>query len=167
MPCRRRASILSLMHKLLRTVAVALVLLLAVGATTAAAAQPYSGKTSGGTAIRFELAGKRLTKISTTVPTSCVETTGSSGTAAGAELFTPPGGFALGRAAKARALQPAAMNQGIRATKNYTVTTKGAAGGTISGRVAVNFSYLRPGIDIYHSYIWICNGTASFTAKPR
>jgi hypothetical protein len=153
------------MRKLL-TITTAAALLLA-GAADGAAARSYSGTTKGGDKIRFDLAGTKLSKISTAVPTSCVETSGSGQTAAGAELFQPPGSFALGRTGKARALQPAAMNQGIRVTKNYTVTTKGSAGGTISGRLAVNFSYLRPGIDIYSSYIYICTGTTSFTAKPR
>ncbi|MDW5598638.1 hypothetical protein VSS74_30030 [Conexibacter stalactiti] len=153
------------MHKLL-TISAAAALLLAASADGATATS-YSGKTKGGNTIRFELSGGKLSRINTGVPTSCVETSGSGQTAAGAELFQPPGAFALGKTVKARALQPAAMNQGIKATKNYTVTTSGKAGGTISGRLAVNFSYLRPGIDIYHSYIYVCNGTTSFTAKPR
>ncbi|EHN10044.1 hypothetical protein PAI11_31150 [Patulibacter medicamentivorans] len=143
-------------------------LLLASGATaTAAQAASYRGKTSGGSSIGFSLSGKRISRISTTVPTSCVETTGSFATTAGAELFQPPGSFTVGRTSKVKALQPAAMNQAIKATKNYTVTTRTAGRGRIGGKLAVNFSYLRPGASIYQSYVWICSGSASFTAKAR
>lgn len=153
------------MHKLL-SISAAAALLLAVAADGAAATS-YAGKTKAGTTIRFDVSGRKVSRIDTTVPTSCVETTGTGQTRAGAELFRPPGSFALGTTGKARALQPAAMNQGIRATKNYTVTTKAAGGGAISGRLAVNFSFLRPGYDIYHSTTFICNGTTSFNVRPR
>jgi hypothetical protein len=153
------------MHKLL-TISAAAALLLA-GTAQGAAAGSYSGTTKAGNAIRFQLAGKQVRAISTGVPTVCLETTGSGQSRAGVELFQPPGAFALGKTAKARALQPAAMNQGIRATKNYTVTTKPAAGGRISGRLQLSFSFLRPGFDIYHSYIYMCTGSTTFSATPR
>ncbi|WP_320671176.1 hypothetical protein [Patulibacter defluvii] len=150
-----------------RTAAVATCGLLLAMAPSSAGAASYRGKTSGGTSIQLSVSGKRVSGIKTLVPTSCVETTGSFGTAVGAELFQPPGSFTVGRTAKVKALQPAAMNSGTKATKNYTVTLKSAGKRAISGKLAVNFSYLRPGPSIYQSYVFICSGSARFTAKAR
>lgn len=145
--------------------------LLATAALTSAGAAAahgaaYSGKTRDGSRITLKVAGGKASAIRTIVPTSCVESSGSFQTVAGGELFQPPGAFALGRAGKARALQPAAMNGGIRATKNYTVVIR-QAGGKLTGTLRVNFSYLRPGVDIYHSYTFICSGSTKFSLKAR
>jgi hypothetical protein len=93
-------------------------LLLTGPATGQASAVRYSGWTDGGGAIGFTLKGKRITGINGTVPTVCLESAGSYQTRAGAELFRTPGAFLLGRTKKAKALQPAAMNRGTKATKN-------------------------------------------------
>lgn len=153
------------MTKVLTTVALAVLALASIGATGANGAA-YAGKTRDGSRIRLKVAGNKVSAIRTTVPTSCVETTGSFGTRAGAELFQPPGSFALGRAGRARALQPAAMNGGTRATKNYTVDVR-RAGAKLNGTLSVNFSFLRPGVDIYHSYVWICTGSTRFSLTAR
>lgn len=147
------------------TTTVLTVLALAVGAAGAHGAA-YAGKTRDGSSIRLKVAGGKVSAINTTVPTSCVETTGSFGTRVGAELFQPPGSFALGRAGRARALQPAAMNGGTRATKNYTVDVR-KAGAKLTGTLRVNFSFLRPGVDIYHSYIFVCTGSTKFSLAAR
>ena len=99
------------------------------------------------------------------VPAMCVETTGSGYTRAGAELFRPPGSYALGHRKKAKALQPAAMNQGIKATKNYTVKLRDAGGGAVSGKLSVNYSFLIPDLFRSMSYIYMCQGTTTFTAS--
>lgn len=153
------------MKRTLTLLAAACALLLTASATASAAT--YSGKTAGGNTIRFRLDGKRISALSTAVPTVCLETSGSGMSNAGAELFQPPGSFTLGRTGKTRALQPAAMNQGIRATKNYTVSTRAAGAGKVSGALEISFSYMRPGMDIYHSYIYVCSGKTRFTASAR
>lgn len=155
------------MTKVLTTTLLAVLALAAraIGAAGAHAAA-YAGKTRDGSSIRLKVAGNKVSAIRTTVPTSCVETTGSFGTRAGAELFQPPGSFALGRAGRARALQPAAMNGGTRATKNYTVDVR-KAGSKLTGTLRVNFSFLRPGPDIYSSYIFICTGSTRFSLAAR
>lgn len=147
------------------TTAVLAIAALAIGAAGAQGAA-YAGKTRDGSSIRLKVAGTKVSGIRTMVPTSCVETTGSFGTRAGAELFQPPGSFALGRAGRTRALQPAAMNGGTRATKNYAVDVR-KAGARLTGTLRVNFSFLRPGVDIYHSYIWVCTGSTKFSLAPR
>jgi hypothetical protein len=152
------------MTRFLITAAVAAAAL--AGSTGTAHGAVYSGKTRDGSSIRLTVAGKRVKALRTTVPTSCVESSGSGQTTAGAELFQPPGAFALGRAGKVSALQPAAMNGGTRATKNYTVDVR-AAGGKVSGTLKVNFSFLRPGADIYHSYTFICQGSTRFSLRAR
>jgi hypothetical protein len=147
----------------LRTLAVA-VATLAVAAPAASAATLH-GTTDGGTSITLKRSGSKVSKIRTAVPAMCVETTGSGYTRAGSELFRPPGSFTVGRQGKKKALQPAAMNQAIKATKNYTVKVTDQGGGAVSGKLSVNLSFLIP--DLYRSlpYIYMCQGTATFTAQ--
>jgi hypothetical protein len=143
---------------------------LAAAAASLAVAAPAGaatlhGTAKGGHAITLKRSGNTVSKIKTMVPTICTETTGSGYTRAGGELFRPPGSFAIGGKHKAKALQPAAMNMGIKATKNYTVKLRGAAGGGVSGKLSVNFSFLIP--DLYRSlpYTYICQGTTTFSAR--
>lgn len=145
-----------------------LVTVLAFSGTTAANAKSpasgsYTAKTENGGKFKFRLAGKKVTAVSGAVPAICLETTGSYQTRAGIELFSPPGSFVLGRTVKAKALEPAAMNRGTKATKNYTVTMS-PAGPKVKGKVKLSYSFLTPGYDIYHSYIWICSSSVKFTA---
>ena len=142
----------------------ALAATLAVG-VPAAAATTLHGTTKGGHAITLKRSGHKVSKIKTMVPAMCVETTGSGYTRAGGELFRPPGAFALGGTHKAKKLQPAAMNQGIKATKNYTVKLRSAGGNAVRGKLSVNFSFLIP--DLYRSlpYMYSCQGTTRFTAR--
>jgi hypothetical protein len=123
------------------------------------------GTTKGGHQITLKRSGDRVSKIQTMVPTICTETTGSGYTRAGAELFRPPGAYTVGGKRKASALQPAAMNMGIKATKNYTVKLKRTSGTVVKGRLSLNFSFLIP--DLYRSlpYTYICQGTTTFSAS--
>ena len=152
----------------LSTLLLSLLALLAMVAGPSQAKSPASGKytamTENGGKLRFRLAGKRISAIKGTVPVICVETTGSSQTRAGAELFQPPGTFALGKTGKAKALQSAALNGGTEATKNYEVSLKGS-GAKLKGKVKLNYSFLTLGPDVYSSYIWICSSSVSLTAK--
>jgi len=65
---------------------------------------------------------------------------------------------------KSKALQPAAMNVGAKATKNYEVTVN-RRGRTVSGKLKLNFSFLIP--DLYGARIYICSGVTTFSATPR
>jgi hypothetical protein len=132
---------------------------------SAARAATYKGKTDGGGSISFRLSGNRVSGVNGAVPTVCLESMGSYQSRAGVELFQPPGSFPLGRTAQVKALQPAAMNQGIKATKTYTFSAKQARSGRVKGRLRVSFSFLRPGPSIYQSYIYLCSSSVSFSAK--
>lgn len=138
--------------------------LLAIPATSSAAVS-YKGKASG-SSITFKLSGNKISGIRTVVPTVCVETTGSGMSRAGGELFRPPGRFTLGKARKVKALQPAAINSGTKATKNYTVSAS-KSGRRIKGKLKVSLSFLR--LDLFRRlpYTYICTGTAKFSASPR
>ncbi|HRV60448.1 MAG: hypothetical protein KDB54_07730 [Solirubrobacterales bacterium] len=129
-----------------------------------AGAAPYKGKTKGGSSITFALKGKKVTGIRTVVPTLCLETTGGYASRAGSELFQPTAAARVGRTVKSKALQPAAMNVGAKATKNYEVSLK-QRGKTVSGKLKLNFSFLIP--DLYGAHIYICSGTTTFSARPR
>ena len=151
----------------MKRIAIALAVFGLVAASTAAAAgqAEYRGKTKAGTSIKFHVAGKTLSGLSTAVPVVCLETTGTYTSKAGVEIFQPPGSLRIGATAKTKALQPAAMNRGIKATKNYTVTTA-SSGGRVTGTLKISFSFLGLGADPYHSLIYICSGTTTFTAAP-
>jgi hypothetical protein len=133
-------------------------------AAPAADAATYKGTTEGGGRISFRLAGGAISRINGAVPTVCLESMGSYQSRSGVELFQPPGSFRLGRTAQVKALQPAAMNQGINATKTYTVSTR-RSGRRVTGRLRLSFSFLRPGPSIYQSFIYVCSSSVSFSAK--
>jgi hypothetical protein len=149
-------------------IVLAFLLVAALAAPAASAAKPvaYTGKTSGGSSITLKRSGSQVKALRTVVPTVCVETTGSGQTRAGSELYRPPGAFTLGKERKVKALQPAAMNSGTKATKNYTVKVT-SSGSKLKGKLRLSFSFLR--LDLFRTlpYTFICTGTAKFTAKPR
>jgi hypothetical protein len=137
---------------------------LALAAPPAGAAT-LSGTTEGGTKITLKRSATKVSAIRTIVPVICVETTGSGYTRAGGELFQPPGAFAIGAERKAKALQPAAINSGNEATKNYTVQLAPAGRRGVRGKLSVNLSFLIP--DLFRSlpYIYSCQGTTTFKAR--
>ncbi len=140
-----------------------ILILVALGSASPASATKYAGKTKGGSSISFKLNGSKLKAIKTVVPTICIETTGTYGSRAGGEIFRPPKGQ-LGKKVKSKALQPAAMNQGIKATKSYTVEAR-RSGKRIKGKLRLSYSFLIP--DLYGSKVFICSGSTSFSATPR
>ena len=144
----------------------ALVALLLATASTASAATTYSGKTKSGTRVAFKLSGSKVSGLKTTVPAVCLESTGSYMSRSGVELFMPTASFKVGRTSQVKQLQPAAMNQGSKATKTYTVALR-RSGNRINGKLRVSFSFMRPGMTIYDSYIYFCTGSTSFSAGPR
>lgn len=132
-------------------------------AADSADAAGYKGKTKGGSSITFSAQGNKVSKIRTVVPTLCLETTGNYSSRAGSELFQPVTPSVIGRTSKSKALQPAAMNVGAKATKNYEVTVK-KRGKVLSGKLSLNYSFLIP--NLYGAQIFICSGSTTFTAKP-
>jgi len=144
--------------------AVAAAASLAVAVPTAGAAT-LQGKTKGGNTITLKRSGQKISTLKTAVPTMCVETTGSGMSRAGVELFEPPGSFTIGTQRKTKALQEAAMNLGIEATKNYTVKLNRSSGQTVSGKLSVNFSFMIPDLFRTMPYIYMCQGVTTFTAR--
>ena len=136
-----------------------------VAAAPAADAATYEGKTEGGGRISFSLSGGKISRVNGAVPTVCLETMGSYQSRSGVELYQPPGSFRLGRKAQVKALQPAAMNRGIAATKTYTLQARRAGKHRVAGKLRVTFSFLTLGPSIYQSYIYLCSSSVSFSAK--
>jgi len=130
-----------------------------------AAGATYKGKTEGGGRLSFRLAGNTVSRVSGAVPMVCLESMGSYESRSGAELFQPPGRFRVGRTAQVKALQPAAINRGIKATKTYTLRADRAGAGLVKGRLRLTLSYMALGPSIYQSYIYMCSSSVSFSAK--
>ena len=131
----------------------------------AADAATYKGKTEGGGTIAFTLSGTTISRVDGTVPTVCLETMGSYQSRSGVERFQPPGSFRLGRAAQVKALDPALMNRGIKATKTYTLRARRSGARTVTGKLRLSFSFMTLGPSIYQSYIYMCSSSVSFSAK--
>ncbi len=130
----------------------------------------YSGKTSGGTTIKFKRSGGTVTKIAAYLPATCVSTR-TSDVRTGADPFTPPGRFALDgteQAASAEA-QPTSFGMGSTTTKNYHVTVSGK-GKKVTGKLHMNFTSIEPFYNAW-GYLdgntFICQADATFTARPR
>jgi hypothetical protein len=144
---------------------------LAAAATPAAAADvAYQGKTKGGHTITFKRSGSKIRSISSAVPVVCATSSGGAfDTKAGADIYQPPGKFALGQAVKRKAMQRTPFYP-AKVTKNYTVTTAAKKNGKVTGKLDENFSYSILGLDLYgNSYIriYICQGVTTFTASPK
>ena len=137
-----------------------------IAAAPAAEAATYKGRTEGGGRISFSLSGGTIGRVTGAVPTVCLETMGSYQSRSGVELYQPPGAFRLGRTAQVKALQPAAMNRGIKATKNYTVSAR-RSGGKVKGKLKVNLAFFIPDLFRRLPYTYICSGSTSFSAKAR
>ena len=148
-----------------RRIATAVLALCAAAAIAPAGADAakktqYAGKTVEGSKISFVLDGSWVDQISTLVPYSCVSAQGGPPTA-GLTSWEPPYMFKLGsRDAKVTVEEP-------WPTKNYTITVTGKRGKTIRGKLAVNYSMTVPTAAWGGYRILTCNGTASFTAKPK
>jgi hypothetical protein len=114
--------------------------------------------------------GSKIKSISSAVPTVCSTSSGGAfDTKAGADIYQPPGRFALGGAVKRKALQRTPFYP-AKVTKNHTVTTKTGRNGKVTGKLDENFSYSILGLDLDgNSYIriYICQGVTTFSASPR
>ena len=139
-----------------------------VGAAPAAAKKKqaptgnYAGKTSGGSNITFKLAKsgkvKNLQSGSFVTCTSLQSTTPKSGI----ERYVPPAGTKLGTT-EGEVKQASALAWGMDVTKYYTTTIRKAGRTKVSGELKMSFSYMIP--DLYNPRIYMCFGTADFTAK--
>jgi hypothetical protein len=145
---------------------------LAVAAAPAAAKSvAYKGKTKAGDTITFTRDGPKIKNIQSMVPTICVTSSGGTGgSSAGGDLYKPPGAYALGQTVKRKALQRTPFYPD-EVTKSYTVATKGAGNGKVTGKLDENFSYSILGIDPFsgNSYIriFLCRGVTTFTAMAK
>jgi hypothetical protein len=144
----------------------AAVLALAVPAAASAKTVHYVGKTSGGYKITFVRKGAKIAKIRTGVPTVCVSINRVSQTQSGLELFQPEHAYRLGRTGKESSLQRPVMYYSD-VTKNYTVTTKKAKHGRITGKLDVTFAYAIPTYPMPETIDYACHGVTHFRAKAR
>ena len=150
--------------------AACLALALASPSPASAKSVTYQGKVSGGTTISMKVNGTKVSRVLARVPVACVSTR-TSDTKAGADWFNPPAIFDVGVEQTISAEQPSAFAaSGV--TKNYRVTLKKAKGrrGALTGRLHVNFmtveSYFNA-MGYLDGNTFICQGDATFTARPR
>lgn len=140
-------------------------------AAPAAAAKPtpYVGKTNAGDRITFVLRGGKVSNVRTFTPTSCVPTGGTP--RAGTDFYEPPGRFPLGRTTKVQTTEPvdSAMHY-AKVSKWFHFTARRAKGRTIAGKLHQNFSFEWLTSDSWSGVGligWVCQGDASFSARPR
>jgi hypothetical protein len=153
------------MKRILPTLAVTGALFAAASpAASAAKAERYSGTTEAGYPISFVVKGNKLSKLKTTVPTTCIPSKGVP--RAGGETFEPPGSFRFGREGKVTATQTPAMHY-ADVTKNYRVTLSRFRRNRFTARLHVNFSFLT--VDFSGSSPalnpWVCQGDDKIKAR--
>ena len=154
-----------------RTVAALIALaIVAVAAAPASAAKParYSGKTTAGDPISFNLAGGKLTGLRSATPMSCVPTQGTP--RAGTDLFEPAGAFALGRTTTVQSPGPveSAMHY-AEVTKFFRVSARRSRHGKVTGTLHQNYSFETIGFSWGEMILlpWVCQGDARFSVAPR
>jgi hypothetical protein len=129
----------------------------------------YQGKTNAGTAVSLKVSGSTVRGLQARIPVACVSSR-TSDTRAGADSFLPPGTLRFGAEQTASATQSSAFGDGV--TKNYRVTLKKAKGkrGAVTGRLHMNFMAVEPyfnAMGYLDGNTFICQGDATFTARPR
>jgi hypothetical protein len=156
--------------KTLLTTAAAACLALSLASPASAKPVTYKGKTNAGTTVSLKLSGTTVSALQTRVPVACVSSR-TSDTKAGPDAFSPPGALRLGAEQAVAARQPSAFAaSGI--TKNYRVTLKKGKGrrGAVTGRLHMNFMVVEPyfnAMGYLDGNTFICQGDATFTARPR
>lgn len=151
-----------------RITVIAVAVTASLGLAGQAVAKPvaYSGKTSGGNPITFERSGNAVKGVSAYIPTTCVPAWPGYSPRSGDELFAPPGRLGLGREVRKTALQDTALHHG-EVTKNYRFDARRRAGGAITGRLHVNFSFQTLGYTTTYVLVgYVCQGDATFKARP-
>jgi hypothetical protein len=154
---------------MLRTAAVAIAVVASLASAASALAKPvaYKGVSSRGYEITFVKSGKTVKNVRGMIPATCVPTVGGGPAArGGTELFDPPGRLPLGREVTVSAVTQPAMHYS-KVTKNYRFSARKRAGGVITGRLHVNFSFNTVGYTYSYTLVgWVCQGDATFRARP-
>ena len=136
-------------------------LLLAAPATAAT----YKG-TAAGSAVTLAVKGKRVTKVDAAIPVVCVATSGTGGTRAGIERFTPSGAFTLGAGDQtvSELRRSAVVNRDVTMNQHFEGVRRGR---TITGTLSVNYATSDFDVFTMTTTITVCDGSARFTAKRR
>ncbi|HWV86238.1 MAG TPA: hypothetical protein VNZ62_12395 [Capillimicrobium sp.] len=130
-----------------------------------AAAATYQGKAAGSD-VTLTVSGKRVTKVDAAIPVVCVATSGTGGTRAGIERFTPSGPFTLGAGDQtvSELRRSAVVNRDVTMNQHFDGARRGR---TISGKLSVNYSTSDFDVLTMTTTITVCDGSATFRAKRR
>jgi hypothetical protein len=153
------------MRKLITFVAVASIFAAVVPTAHAAKGVPYKGKTTGGHKITFSYAKGKMWRVVTGVPMTCIPIQGVGTPQTGVDLWTA-GWLNVGlKNLKVTEKSKSALHYN-EVTKNHTISTRRTRGGTISGSIRVQYSFLIPKYPIGTFSIYSCLGNIKFSAKP-
>ena len=140
-------------------------LLAVAGPAFAAKAVDYKGKTSSGHKITFKVKNGRVHDLVGGIRMSCISIQGGGSPLGGSEIFGFNGSVPLKAHNRFSFMGKPAFHYN-EVTMNHDLWLKRRAGGVISGRMRLQYSFLIPKYPIGTFSIYSCAGGATFKAKP-
>jgi hypothetical protein len=139
---------------------------LAIAAPTAAAkAVTYTGKTSSGHKVTFQVKNGRIKDLTAGIRMSCLPIQGGGAPTGGSEVFGFRGSLPVRRHLSYRFEEKPAFHYKEVTVKNDLWLKRGR--GSISGRMRLQYSFLIPKYPIGTFTIYSCLGGGTFKAKAR
>jgi hypothetical protein len=137
----------------------------AASASAGSRAVGYTGKTSSGHRIEFQVAHGRMYNLRAGVRVSCVPIQGGTTPTGGMDVFGFDGYVPLKPHVRFKFMAKTALYWN-EVTKTHDIWLK-RHGSTISGRLRMQFSFLMPKLLPGTFTIYSCLGGATFTAHPK
>jgi hypothetical protein len=125
----------------------------------------YTGRTSSGSAVTFQVAGSRMYNLRAGVRVSCVPIQGGTTPTGGIDDFSFNGSIPLASHVRFKFLAKTALWFNP-VTKTHDIWIKRHRD-TITGRLRLQFSFLEPKFTPGTFTIYSCLGGATFEAHPK
>ena len=140
---------------------------LLVGAAPATAKKvSYVGKTSAGHKITFKVKGSRIYNPVAGIPTTCLPIQGGGAPQVGVDVMHPLGWVKLGESLDFYTEEkPFAFYNEVKLNQRFT--SKGRAGGQITGALRMQYQFMVPKFTPGTFSIYSCLGEATFKASPK
>ena len=148
------------------TALTAIAVLALAGPASAAKSVTYTGKTSSGHKVTFEVKGKRIHNLTAGIRMSCIPIQGGGRPLGGSEVFGFRGSLPVRRHLTYSFMEKPAFHFNEVTMKN-DLWLKQRGRRTITGRMRLQYSFLISKYPIGTFTIYSCLGTATYKAKPK
>ena len=136
------------------------------GPASAANAVTYTGKTSSGHKVSFQVKSKRIQDLTAGIRMSCIAIQGGGRPIGGSEVFGFRGSLRTKRHLSYSFMEkPAFHHNGVTMQNDLWLKRSGKR--TISGRMRLQYSFLVPKYPIGTFATYSCLGGGTFKAKAR